>query len=395
MTIPFQPSILVVAANYPSPRQPGSGAFIRAFVRSLADAGAGTEVIQPVSLFSRLHGPLPVGGIDETPHGRRIRLHRPLYPSFSARDLGFTNTARLTQAAFEWAALRQLRRLADPPSLTYGHFLYFAGRTAVRIGARLGIPSFVAVGEGEFWTARRMGPRRPRLDFRSATGLLAVSSVLKEKLMQELDIPEAKIGVFPNGTDLRQFRPRERSEMRAHYALPAERFIVAYVGNFLKSKGVGVLAQALDGLDGAGSVFVGSGPLRPEGSHVLFRDALPHDRIPEILSAADVFVMPSFVEGSCNAVIEAMACGLPVVASNGRFHDDLLDESCSVRVDTTRPDAIREALVALRDDPGRRRDMSRRAVEKARGFDIRERAERVLAWMQERIHCAAGEGMSP
>jgi teichuronic acid biosynthesis glycosyltransferase TuaC len=395
MSPSFQPRMLVVAANYPSPRQPGSGAFIRAFVRSMVDAGACAEVIHPVSLFSRLHGPLPKGGIDETAQGKSIRLHRPRYPSFSARDLGFMNTARLTQVAFERAALRPWSRLSIAPTITYGHFLYFAGRTAVRIGTRLGIPSFVAVGEGEFWTARRMGPKRPRLDFRPATGLLAVSTVLKEKLIAELAIPEEKIGVFSNGVDLRRFQPRDRLEMRKKFHLPADRFIVAYVGNFLAGKGVGVLAEALNGLEGTSSVFVGSGPLTPEGDHILFRDTLPHDQIPEILSAADVFVMPSFVEGSCNAVIEAMACGLPVVASNGRFHDDILDDSASLRVDTTRPDAIREAVAVLRDDPVRRKELSRCAVERARQFDIRVRAERVLAWMQERIQCAGGEGGTP
>lgn len=390
----FHPRLLVVTANYPSPQQPAAGAFVRSFVRALADVGAEAEVIQPVSALSRLRGPYPAGDSDETPGGKTIRLHRPLYASFSARDLGFMNTALLSQAGFEHGVRRGLDRLVAAPDVAYGHFLYFAGRAAVRVGERLGIPSFVAVGEGKFWTALRMGPKRARRDFRSATGMLAVSTVLKEKLIAELDIPERKIAVFPNGVDLNRFRPRDRAEMRRKFGLPADVFVAVYVGNFLEGKGVGVMAAALDGLPGTGLLFIGSGPHRPEAANILFCGTLLHDQIPDILSAADVFVMPSFVEGSCNAVIEAMACGLPIVASNGRFHDDILDDTVAIRVDTTRPGPIREAVVWLRDDPGRRAEMARRALIRAQEFDIHVRARRVLAWMAERIRLAAEEKIS-
>ena len=385
----FHPRLLVVTANYPSPQQPAAGAFVRSFVRAMVDVGAEAEVIQPVSFLSRLRGPYPSGDSDETPGGKPIRLHRPLYASFSARDLGFMNTALLSQAGFEQGIMRRLGHLAAAPTIAYGHFLYFAGRAAVQVGKRLGIPAFVAVGEGKFWTAKRMGPKRSRRDFRSATGLLAVSTVLKEKLIAELEIPEHKIAVFPNGVDLNRFQPRNRAEMRARYGLPNDCFVVAYVGNFLEGKGVGVMASALDGLSGTGLLFIGSGPQRPDASNILFRGILPHEQIPDILSAADVFVMPSFVEGSCNAVIEAMACGLPIVASNGRFHDDILDGSVAIRVDTTRPEAIREAVVRLRDDPVRRAEMARCAWLRAKEFDIHVRAKRVLAWMEERIRLSA------
>ena len=387
----FHPRVLVVTANYPSPQQPAAGAFVRAFVRALVDVGAAAEVIQPVSALSRLRGPYPAGDSDETPGGKAIRLHRPLYASFSARDLGFMNTAVLSQAGFEQGVRRGLDRLVAAPDVAYGHFLYFAGRAAVRAGERLGIPSFVAVGEGKFWTVKRMGSKRARRDFLSATGMLAVSTVLKEKLIAELEIPEHKIAVFPNGVDLNRFHPRDRIAMRRKYGIPAEGFVVAYVGNFLEGKGVGVMAAALDGLPGTGLLFIGSGPHRPEAANILFRGILPHEQIPEILSAADVFVMPSFVEGCCNAVIEAMACGLPIVASNGRFHDDILDESVAIRVDTTRPEPIREAAVRLRDDPLRRTEMARCARLRAQEFDIHVRAKRVLAWMAERIRLSAGE----
>jgi glycosyltransferase involved in cell wall biosynthesis len=385
------PRLLIVTGNYPSALHPACGAFVRSFVHALVDAGAEAGVVHPISIPSRLRGPYPQGGIDKTPGKRAIPLHRPLYASFSVRDLGFMNTAVLTQAGFEHSVLRTIRRLAPLPTIAYGHFLYSAGRAAVRAGAKLGIPSFVAVGEGTFWSVEPIGFERGKRDFTGVTGMLAVSSVLKEKLIAELDIPAGKIGVFPNGADLQKFYPRNRAQMRAKYGIPDKGLVVAYVGNFLKEKGVGVLAAALDGLEGTGALFIGSGPLQPQASNIIFRGVLPHEHIPEILSAADLFVMPSFVEGSCNAVIEAMACGLPVIASSGKFHDDILDGTMSVRVDTTQASAIREAVILLRDDPDRRASMARSALERSKIFDIHIRAERVLRWMAEKISHAQEE----
>jgi glycosyltransferase involved in cell wall biosynthesis len=91
------------------------------------------------------------------------------------------------------------------------------------------------------------------------------------------------------------------------------------------------------------------------------------------------------VEGSSNATVEAMACGLPVIVSRGEFNDDIVDDACAIRVDPTDFSAIRQAIQRLRDDPGRRESMAAAAKRKAASLDINRRARSILDWMEERI----------
>ena len=109
-----------------------------------------------------------------------------------------------------------------------------------------------------------------------------------------------------------------------------------------------------------------------------------HEEMPALLSACDVFVLPTLIEGSCNALVEAMACGLPIVSSTGEFNDDVLDESMSIRIDPLDVAAIRAAIVRLRDDPALRARMAAEALRRSRLFDVDDRARRMLAFMAER-----------
>jgi glycosyltransferase involved in cell wall biosynthesis len=78
-----------------------------------------------------------------------------------------------------------------------------------------------------------------------------------------------------------------------------------------------------------------------------------------------------------------MACGLPVMTSNGSYMDDIVDDSVAVRVDPTDVRVIREAIVALMNDPVRRKSMSQACLEKSKQFDINLRARSVTAWLEE------------
>jgi len=310
---------------------------------------------------------------------------RPWYLSLSSKRVGAFHTDWATHYFFEQAAWRAVRRLGDPPDALYGHFLYSGGAAAANIGKRMGIPSFVAVGEGSFWSVRPFGFERARRDFRDITGVVAVSSVLKRGLIRELEIPPEKIEVFPNGVRLDRFYPRPREEMRRKLGFPLDQFLVAFVGSFEPLKGVHRLSEAIEGLEGVAGLFAGIGPSPPSCSNVVFRGPLRHEQIPELLSAADVFVLPTFEEGSCNALVEAMACGLPIVTSDGEFNDDLVDSSLALRVNADDAQGIRRAILRLKNDPSLRREMGAAALRKAQTLDIRKRASSILRWMESMV----------
>jgi teichuronic acid biosynthesis glycosyltransferase TuaC len=376
--------IAFIAGSYPSALHPYAGMFLQQLIHAHRRHGLQCSVVVPTPVHHWLRSAVGRGGTmgsDEEP----LAPLRPLYVSMASPRLGPLCSPRASQVLFQWAALQSVRRLKQVPDAFYGHFLYPAGGAAVWLGRRLKRPSFVAMGEGSLWTLRGLGYDRAKSDFARATGLLAVSTLLKKKLVAELAIPPEKIAMIPNGVDLKRFYPRPRGEMRAKWHLPRDAFLTVFVGNYNYDKGVERVVAAIEGLENVAGMFAGSGRLVPRGEHVLFQDRVPHDCLPELLSAADVFVLPTTHEGSCNAIIEAMACGLPIVTSVGEFNDDLVDNTMAMRVDPLDVPAVRNAVGALRDNMELRQRMGQASLIRARGFDLDARARNIESWMNERI----------
>ncbi len=171
--------------------------------------------------------------------------------------------------------------------------------------------------------------------------------------------------------------------MRARFGLPSNRPLVAFVGHFDENKGPLRLMKALENRPDIGILFAGSGALQPTGSQVLFCDRVPHGELPMLLSAADVFALPTLSEGSCNAVLEALACGLPVVSSDRPFNDGHVDDEVGIRIDPMDPISLGSAIGELIDDPERRARLSSKALSRAPDLSHTKRNRELLAWFQE------------
>jgi glycosyltransferase involved in cell wall biosynthesis len=375
--------IVIVANRYPHAGDEVGGAFVKEFAKALARERHACTVVSPWNAASLRGRPAPRRRLlEDAGDGTAVEVRRPRFLSFSARRLGPWNSARWTQASHSAAVAREIRSLSERPDVLYGHFLHPAGCSSVRTGSALGIPAFAGVGEGALWSLDWLDEEEERREFAAAAGVLVVSSPLKREVARRLAIPDARLGLFPNGVDLDVLSPRDRTACRKELGLPEERFLVAFVGSFVEQKGPHRLLEAVKGLDGAGLLLLGSGPLRLDGPQVVVRARVDHDRIATYLSAADLFVLPTEIEGSCNSLIEAMACGLPIVTSDGEYTSDLVDDDVAIRVDPRDVGAIRRAVKELMADPGRRRAMSEAGRARAKTFDIRLRARAVAAWME-------------
>jgi glycosyltransferase involved in cell wall biosynthesis len=146
-----------------------------------------------------------------------------------------------------------------------------------------------------------------------------------------------------NGIDRERFQLLDRAEACRTLGLNPDRQRILFVGNLLPVKGPTVLAKAAEHLQNVDLVFIGSGPERITLGRCV--GTRPHDEIPLWMNACDVLCLPSLNEGLPNVALEAMACGLPVVASRvGGVPEVAHDGLNGFLVPPSDPIALAEAL---------------------------------------------------
>lgn len=382
--------ICVIANGYPS-EYFVVNAFVETLVNAMVDQGVKCTVIAPQSLTQVLIGKrkrLPYQRIRRTSMGNEVTVIAPKYFSASAKKIGPINTSKITLFNAKQTVEKAFRSLLKTESFDaiYGHFIFESGIIANYLGQKYGIPAFFAYGENTTYTIDYLGSEKTRELLHGISGVVSVSTENKRVLIENGIVPPEKIGVFPNSVDTGCFYPRERAAMRSKLGFPQDAFIVAFVGRFLDVKGPDRLSAAIESLqdDGIYSIFIGDGPLKPTCRNILHCCPLPHDEIPEYLSAADIFVLPTKAEGCCNAIIEAMACGLPVVSAALPFNDDILDGSNSVLIDPEDVQGISNAIIRLREDITLRASMATASLKKASELSINNRAINIMNFLQEK-----------
>ncbi|MFZ5898693.1 MAG: glycosyltransferase family 4 protein [Bacillota bacterium] len=159
--------------------------------------------------------------------------------------------------------------------------------------------------------------------------IITVSEALRKELAEVQGIPADKMTVIHNGIKLSSFKPdsEARHKVRSELGIADEEIIIGTVARFAVQKGLKYLIQAVamlgeEGFTRTRLVIVGDGPLRSEleeeAARCGVRAIMPGYRndIPAVLSAFDLFALPSVTEGLPLIVLEAMATGLPVVATS-------------------------------------------------------------------------------
>lgn len=200
---------------------------------------------------------------------------------------------------------------------------------------------------------------------------IALSREIETWLTDRVGLPEGKISRIINGVDTARFHPPRHGRAPlagapAGFAGP-DQVVFGTVGRMAGVKDQVTLARAfvslLDRLPAARArlrlVLVGDGPLREECASILAAAGasglawLPgrRDDVPGLLRGLDVFVLPSRTEGICNTILEAMATGLPVVATRVGGNPELVDDGrTGVLVPRLEPDAMAAAMAAYADD---------------------------------------------
>lgn len=148
-----------------------------------------------------------------------------------------------------------------------------------------------------------------------------------------------RLRLWGRGVDVDRFHPRNRSdEWRASVGAKPDKTILLYVGRIAAEKRIGLLPEAIQGLDNVHLVFVGDGPARPEleqrcsGLPVHFTGYLKGQRLATAYASADIFVFPSDTDTFGQVIQEAMASGLPVVGARSGGTLDLVREGTTGRL---------------------------------------------------------------
>lgn len=363
--------------------------FAKHLICAIADMGYDCVVIAPRVLsktsFQKANQ-VPYMRREYTEKGSEIRIFMPNYLHLTSRK----QTMGLSMDNHFRSVMGVLRREKLKPDLVYGHFIYQCGLTAARVGEKLGIPAYCACGENSLRLQSGSMPYATGMQYhgwkeiiRKLSGIVCVSGN-NETLLRENGFIDGKMrtGVFPNGVDESKFRILDKSACRKELGFPEDAFIVAFTGAFTANKGADRLNEALKSCENVYSIFLGQGPLEPDCDRILFKGRVPNDSVARFLNAADVFVLPTRGEGCCNAIVEALSCGLPVISSDLPFNDDILNETNSLRIDVEDVAQLRESILNLYHHPQLGAQLAKGAEESARQLGIQTRARRILDFME-------------
>jgi teichuronic acid biosynthesis glycosyltransferase TuaC len=355
--------LLTFSTLFPHSANPNHGVFVENRLRHLVGTGAVTStVIAPVPFFPFTAERFGAWGRSaraphqETRHG--LTVHHPRY--LLIPTVGMSVAPYLLYRA-ALSAVRKLLAQGLVFDAIDAHYMYPDGVAAVWLGQTLGWPVVITSRGSD--VSLLPNYRRPRQLIEQAIsradGLVGVSAAIKAALV-ELGAASDRVVVLRNGVDTDLFRPLDRTQARA--ALGLSRPTLLSVGHLIERKGHHRAIEAMRLLPGHDLLIAGEGPERERlaglvaklglQSQVRLLGARPHAELPSLYSAADALVLASSREGWANVLLEAMACGTPVVASDIWGNPEVVqtrDAGLIAKANT--PEGLAAGVIDLLGDP--------------------------------------------
>lgn len=370
--------ITCIASSYPTHLKYWRGTFVENFCEALQKVGADVEVIVPEGsqnilvewLWLRL-------GLRKS-RARRVPFAYAPCLSLSRLGFRFALLGRLNRFFQERAVYKALSQQKAKPDVVYAHFLG-NGLSAHRWCKEHGVRLVVVSGESSYeHFYRSINRERVTYFLRDLSHLFFVSEKNQAAFQASFGESFQRSTILPNAVDTEKFHPGDKASLRQELDLPQNVRIVGFLGYFIERKGPLRLLKAIEKIDNLYGVFIGTGAQKPSGERVLFAGRMENDEVPRWLAACDVFALPSLHEGRSNAIIEALACGLPVVVSDRSFNREFLNEECAVYVDPEAADDIARGLRQVLELEANKQELSRAARELASNYSLARRAQTFL-----------------
>lgn len=369
--------ICIITPDYPDVQR-STFPFVKQLVDEFVRQGNECCVIAPFSITANRR----ICRFKETSNseGGALTILRPNYFSVSNMRIG---KLKLSAVCHSIAVKYALRHLPFTPDVIYAHF-WESAIEGYDYAKRTATPLYVATGESTI----------PNIEFRALEGLrdyisgvICVSTKNKNESVSLGLALESKCVVIPNAVDKSKFHPMDKSTVRTKLGIPTDKFVISFVGWFDNRKGVKRVSDALKILNKPNiyALFIGKGPILPDYPRAIIKGSVPHNHIPLYINASDVFVLPTLREGCCNAIIEAMSCGVPIISSDLDFNYDVLNKSNSILVDPDNVHAIADAINLLYTDDMTRRNLSEQSFLSSDELGIESRAKKIISLMKSSL----------
>lgn len=377
--------ICIIATSYPNVDGIGN-TFVEQLVNEFARQGNICTVISPLNIYYDSKKTLLYKEYEEKIiDGKyKVYVYRPRTNVWNIPLIPISTTRHAAQKAIE----RTIDELNDKFDCIYCHF-FASGILAWHYAHKHKLPLFVATGEsripGKF--------QFPCFSFswkkfkRDTNGVVCVSSKNYDECIELGYADKIKCQVFPNGVNLSEYYRMDKRICRVDLGFDESDFILTMVGEISDRKGQKRVIDALDKLQDnqIKLVVIGRGDELPQRPFLMNIGKVPHHQIPIYLNASDAFILPTLREGCCNAIVEAMACGLPIISSDRKFNYDILNTENSIMVDPEDVDKIAGAISALYQDRDLTNKLAEGAFTKAQTLDISRRAKNILSFIQYQI----------
>jgi glycosyltransferase involved in cell wall biosynthesis len=384
--------VLVVSDMYAKDGWGGAGESIHRQVAALRAEGVDPTVIRPRARLHRNFG--SSGGFAAMPSrvdDGTLVIDAPHW------NLPVRLAAGATATLVTRAVRQAMKRESPAPiGVIHAYRLYPNGIAATALARQLGVPVVVTALGSDVHTHPRRLPKvgaLVRQVLREADRLVAVSEDLAAQ-MTELAAPRHPVEVVYNGVDEGRFFPAsDVSSSRRSLGLPEAGVGVCFLGRLVPTKGLPELMAAYgrvapSAVGQSWLAVIGDGPMAPEVAawaagteqRVIAPGAVPHAEVATWLRASDILVLPSHNEGLPNVILEAMACGLAVLATSvGGIPEAVIDGETGLLCPVGDVDALARGLTELIVDEPRRKAMGERATSRARSqFGWKRSAEALV-----------------
>ncbi|HOD36076.1 MAG TPA: glycosyltransferase family 4 protein [Syntrophales bacterium] len=396
--------ILQISSLYPSYDGSRSVNFVHRQIVELKKKGIDIQVICPVNKFTRISDFLKLKKICRKPLRKSIDdinvTYLP-YWNFSTRYTPALEILSLSSVLHKCFLAKNNLHAYD---LIHAHQLFPVGCACSMTAKKFNVPVVVSARGADVHTYPRMHAKI--MDFtqsviRETDKITAVSRSLAEQIY-DLAAPRSTIDVVYNGIDFAKFRPMaNQSDLRVKLGLPATGVGLCMISRLMKTKGIYELLNAFKAVASADDTVwlavVGEGPLRSMmidwlnhhqlQTRVILAGFRSHDEIPYWINASDIFVFPSYNEGLPNVILEAMACGRPIIATEvGGIPEVVTHGTNAILIPPRTVDPIINAMQKLVFSPQLRQSMGLNGLHHIRSnFSWEKSADSLIGVYREAI----------